>query len=85
MIVVEVGVSARVLLLGEEVEEELVDVGRGLSDEEDADDDQHHQRDVVALVALLVLRGHRQAAAGRVMVLAVRSEQLDDERNVEDD
>jgi len=53
--IVEVGVAALVVRLGEEVVEHLVDVGRSLRRQEDDDDDDHHQRDVVALKPIVRL------------------------------
>jgi len=54
MVVVEVGASTLVRLLGEQIVEQLVDVGRGLRHDEHNDDDQHHPCDVVEVVEVFL-------------------------------
>ena len=82
--VVEVGFSALVVGLGQEVVEQLVDVGRSLRHEEDDDDDEHHEGDVVALATVVAVSRHHRDAAARPSTVAVRLQQLPDEADVEE-
>jgi len=71
--VVEVRVAALVVSLGEEVIQQLVDVGRRLRHEEDHYDDEHHQGDVVPFTPVICTHLYPTTRATR---FAVRLQQL---------
>ena len=79
--VVEVGVAALIVGLGEEVVQQLVDVSWSLRDKEDGNDDEHDERDVVALVDVR----QRRWQAARSSPSLTRLHQLSDETDVEED
>lgn len=82
--VVEVGFSALIVGLGQEVIEQLVDIGRSLRHEEDDDDDEHDEGDVVALATVVTVNRHHRDASARPSTVAVRLEQLPDKADVEE-
>jgi len=82
--IVEVDFSALVIGLGQEVVQQLVDVGRSLRHEEDEDNDEHHKGDVVALAAVVAVGGHHHDAAVRPSTIAASLQQLPDEADVEE-